>query len=464
MQLVASLVEQGYDMKICLCKSFLMSKKNEYWLLTVGLVAVMVFLLSGQIAEAGLDNNLQVIDLRDLAGDLPLDVVSTTQILWQTQDWEHSSWGNPSWPVGGHESTGFPTVVKNTHGLNPDGKYYLYYAHHDPMSGIGCAVADTITGPYTKISPTDSKVLTVPNYNPAGPNPGDPSHYSSPSVVWNEDEGLWFLYFHYYNHYHGTWESSQPGDGYQMTALATTDDLSSHSWTILTDPAWGTVSVWDIVPVHQTTDEAWAILASSYNSVHQLPTGQWLAFCRGTKANGKTELGFATSADGSNWTYFTENPVIHKDAAWSPSAVDDVYRPKFIGYLGDGEYLVAWSEHSNPYIIYSKTTDFKTFTRDPRGYANWGVGKDGIVSAWREGDKLYLFSEKYLYVMNFTVYAPGDFDGNGYVDFDDLQLLVEQWLQSPGDPSSDIAPQPYSDNMVDLLDFAKLAEQWSPEP
>ncbi len=92
------------------------------------------------------------------------------------------------------------------------------------------------------------------------------------------------------------------------------------------------------------------------------------------------------------------------------------------------------------------------------------MGGGGIVSAWREGDQLYLFSGKYLYVMNLTVYAPGDFDTNGYVDFDDLLVLVEQWLQTPGDPSADIAPQPYSDNKVNLLDFTKLAEQWYPEP
>ena len=81
-----------------------------------------------------LDNNLKVVDLTDLTEALPLNVVATTQILWQTQDWEHSSLGNSSWPAGGHESLGFPAMVKNDHGQNPDGKYYLYYAHHDPMS------------------------------------------------------------------------------------------------------------------------------------------------------------------------------------------------------------------------------------------------------------------------------------------------------------------------------------------
>jgi len=350
---------------------------------------------------ASLDNNLQVVDLTDLAGDLPLNASSIVQILWRTQDWEHGSFNNPSWPSGGEGTFGYPTVVKNTHGLNPDGKYYLYYAHHDPMSGIGCAVANSATGTYTKISPTDSKVLTVPNYNPAGPDTSDPSHYSSPSVVWNDDDGLWFMYFHYFNHLHSAWDSdpTRPGQGWQMMALATCPDLSSHNWTIYTNTSFGSVSTWDIIPVLHTTDEDWANESTSYDYICRLVDGTWLAFMRGTTADDSdgtvTELGFASSSDGSNWNYFAENPVIETSKPWTTSASE--YRPKFIGYLGsngsgDGEYLVAWAEHGNPQIVYSKTTDFKTFTRDLRGYATWGVGDDGIVSAWREGNNLYLFS------------------------------------------------------------------------
>jgi len=366
-------------------------------------------------AGAGqLDSNLQCVDLSDLDGDLPTNVVSSTQILVQDQDWEHSSYGNPSWPSGGGDSVGYPTVVKNVHGLNQDGKYYLYYAHHDPMSGIGCAVADSATGPYTKISPTDSKVLTVPNYNPGGPDPGDPSHYSSPSVVWNEEEQLWFMYFHYFNHYWGGagdppgehWSENNPGLGQQMTALATTPDLSSHNWTIWTDPVWSRVSVWNIVPVLPTTDEAWMESQSSYHAIHQLPDGGWLAFMRGTAASGLPTVGFGTSTNGRDWSYFPENPVIAPGKTWTTNTSE--YRPKFIGYLGAGEYLVAWAEHSNPHIIYSTTTNFTTFQRDSRGYATWGVGSDGITSAWREGDRLYLFSGKYVHEMVLTLVPDPD--------------------------------------------------------
>ena len=359
------------------------------------------------VSSDRLDNNLQVVDLSDLDGPLPLDVASTTQILRQTEDWEHSSYRNANWPKGGHKSLGYPTVVKNDHGLNPDGRYYLYYAHHDPMSGVGCAVAEVITGPYKKISPLDSKVLTVRNYNPAGPNPDDPSHYSSPCVVWNEDEQLWFMYFHYFNHYHGAWQGdpNSPGEGSQMTALATCPDLAKNNWTIWKDPARGNVSVWDIVPVLPTTNEQWMKSQSSYHAIQRLPDGRWLAFLRGTNTSGRPTVGFGTSSDGRKWVYFPENPVIAPGRAWARDSKE--YRPVFVGYLGKNgagkdKYLVAWAEHPNPQVIYSTTTDFKTFERDSRGYANWG-GTDGLVCARREGDRLYLFAGKNVHEMPLPV-------------------------------------------------------------
>ena len=97
--------------------------------------------------------------------------------------------------------------------------------------------------------------------------------------------------------------------------------------------------------------------------------------------------------------------MIASDKPWTVDTSE--YRPKFIGYLGknetnEDEYLVAWAEHSNPHIIYSTTTDFETFERDSRGYADWGVNEDGIVSAYREGDTLFLFSGKYVHTMDLS--------------------------------------------------------------
>lgn len=54
----------------------------------------------------------------------------------------------------------------------------------------------------------------------------------------------------------------------------------------------------------------------------------------------------------------------------------------------------------------------------------------------------------------------GDFNGDGTVDFADLRILASQWLQSPGNPSADIAPPPNGDGMVNFLDFALFAQHW----
>jgi unsaturated rhamnogalacturonyl hydrolase len=51
----------------------------------------------------------------------------------------------------------------------------------------------------------------------------------------------------------------------------------------------------------------------------------------------------------------------------------------------------------------------------------------------------------------------GDIDGDGDVDFDDLDILADHWLEDY--PSADIAP-PGGDGVINFLDFAELAEYW----
>ncbi|MFP6703727.1 MAG: hypothetical protein VB861_18410 [Planctomycetaceae bacterium] len=357
-----------------------------------------------------LDNNLKCVDLSDLTGPLPLNVLSSRKILSRSEFWEYSTW---TLVARKDDTVGYPSMVHNDRGENPDGKYYLYYAHHDPTSGIACAIADSVEGPYRKLAKLDadrkhSQVLVNPHF-PG--RLGDPSHYSSPSVVWNEDEKLWFMYFHYYNHFHRLWEehAAYPGGGNQMTALATSPDLSSHNWTIVEDEGTDKVNMPKIMPVLATTKKAWMYGTSSYHAFQRLPTGEWLAFLRGTDAKGACSVGFARSRDGRKWSLFPENPMIRprsgRDAALG------IYRPGFIGYLGKDSagkhrYLVVWAESRKgadvPRIRYGYTTDFVKIIPDRRGFANW-PGGDGLISTWRVDDKLYLFAAKYLHVMNLPV-------------------------------------------------------------
>ena len=52
-----------------------------------------------------------------------------------------------------------------------------------------------------------------------------------------------------------------------------------------------------------------------------------------------------------------------------------------------------------------------------------------------------------------------DIDLNAYVNFVDYAVLADQWLQPPGVPSADIAPDA-GDGMVNLFDLAVLGEHW----
>ena len=60
-------------------------------------------------------------------------------------------------------------------------------------------------------------------------------------------------------------------------------------------------------------------------------------------------------------------------------------------------------------------------------------------------------------VLNYY-YTPGDFNGDGLIDFKDLRILAGYWLQN--EPLVDIAPIG-GDGIVDFLDFAKFAQSWN---
>ena len=53
-----------------------------------------------------------------------------------------------------------------------------------------------------------------------------------------------------------------------------------------------------------------------------------------------------------------------------------------------------------------------------------------------------------------------DLDNSGNVGYLDLAILASQWLDTPGDPSADIAPWPGGDGIVNLKDMAILANNW----
>jgi hypothetical protein len=54
----------------------------------------------------------------------------------------------------------------------------------------------------------------------------------------------------------------------------------------------------------------------------------------------------------------------------------------------------------------------------------------------------------------------GDLNDDCKVDFEDMAILTDQWLQPPSTPSADIAPSPDGDGIVNFQDSAIMAENW----
>jgi hypothetical protein len=87
-------------------------------------------------------------------------------------------------------------------------------------------------------------------------------------------------------------------------------------------------------------------------------------------------------------------------------------------------------------------------------YPSWCEGTDLDYSGRVNFVDFALFAQNWLWEK-----IPADITGDGKVNWDDMEVLVEQWLQPPGVPSADIAPTP-ADGLVNFLDYAVLAEHW----
>ncbi|MDR3709402.1 MAG: hypothetical protein P4L33_13965 [Capsulimonadaceae bacterium] len=162
----------------------------------------------------------------------------------------------------------FPSIVRTSPWL-PTGspRYFMYYAPHDAPGGICLATADRLAGPWREYDANPVIGRTwAPHY--------DVSHVSSPHAVWNDDEGLLFLYFH--------------GDN-DVTRLATSKD------GIHFDYAGPVVTIADF----DGTSE------SSYARIfrYDLPgtDARWIMLLMGN-CGGNRPIFFASSRDGRTWT------------------------------------------------------------------------------------------------------------------------------------------------------------------
>ena len=56
---------------------------------------------------------------------------------------------------------------------------------------------------------------------------------------------------------------------------------------------------------------------------------------------------------------------------------------------------------------------------------------------------------------------PPDFNGDGFIDTDDLLIMIDNW--GTDDPTCDIGPMPWGDDIVDIEDLKVFMEYWEQE-
>lgn len=105
-------------------------------------------------------------------------------------------------------------------------------------------------------------------------------------------------------------------------------------------------------------------------------------------------------------------------------------------------------------VVGQTTTEMKTAL--PFVEAGWdfvGETTNGTNDVWR------MCEDGISYPRLSWEFAKGDFVCPDGVDFTDFAVLANQWMQSPGYPSADIAPDT-PDGVVDGKDLAVFAENW----
>ena len=194
-----------------------------------------------------------------------------------------------------------------------DYRYYLFYAPHDAPAGNCVAASNSLNGPWVEYdgNPVIGKTWAMED---GSGNYYSVSHVSSPHVMWNEQHGCWFMYFHGEN---------------PTTRYATSDDLIH--WT------YGGVCV----TANQFSPTGSGFSEASYARVyeHEVPgLGNryiMLLMITGSGNNMHRNIYWAYSDDAINWTPVTTS-LLNPDM--DPQYMNNFSGPWFMEW--DGRYFV----------------------------------------------------------------------------------------------------------------------------
>jgi hypothetical protein len=105
-----------------------------------------------------------------------------------------------------------------------------------------------------------------------------------------------------------------------------------------------------------------------------------------------------------------------------------------------------WARVAVVQMYADETPPFVAFTLSPSSTGVGAYGRGQIP--WED-----------ISLGSFIIASPADLNKNGRVDFDDFAILANQWRGTPGDPSADIVPEA-GDGEIDFLDLALMVEYW----
>jgi len=159
------------------------------------------------------------------------------------------------------------------------------------------------------------------------------------------------------------------------------------------------------------------------------------------------------SLDATSWTEVYQENEPAGSTGWRTFTFSTPF-----GYNGSDNLLVDFS-HNNTYY----TSSGMCTSSSPGGTRSAYARSDsdhGDPLTWSGTSSPSVYGSSNVPDIQLTIVCiPGDFDNNGAVDFADFAILGNQWRQSPGSPSADIAPE-IPDGFVDIWDLAASVEDW----